>query len=145
MQAMELETSLGGVYSRLAVELQLPIVTWLLRQIDVTLNGTQLIPTIVTGLAALSRNAEAQQLSMFLASLAQLATLPPEVLARLKLSATISVLASAQGITASKYVKDEEVVQQEQAAAQEQAVNQQATVDAAKEGARAMANEKTAQ
>ena len=145
MQAMELETSLGGVYSRLAVELQLPIVTWLLRQIDVTLNGTQLIPTIVTGLAALSRNAEAQQLSMFLASLAQLATLPPEVLARLKLSATISVLASAQGITASKYVKDEAVVQQEQAAAQEQAVNQQATVDAAKEGARAMANEKTAQ
>lgn len=145
MQAMELETSLGGVYSRLAVELQLPIVTWLLKQIDVSLKGTALVPTIVTGLAALSRNAEAQQLSLFLGSLAQLATLPEQVLARLKLSPVISVLASAQGITATKYVKDEAQVQQEQAAAQEAAVNQQATVDAAKEGAKAMANQKTAQ
>lgn len=145
MQAMELETSLGGVYSRLAVDLQLPIVTWLLAQINVSIKGTQLVPTIVTGLAALSRNAEAQQLGQFLASLAQLATLPDPVLARLRLSATISVLASAQGIVADKFVKPEEEVQREQAQAQAAAVNQQATMDAAKEGARAIANEKTAQ
>lgn len=140
MQAMELETSLGGVYSRLAVDLQLPIALWLLKQIDVSLKGTQLVPTIVTGLAALSRNAEAQQLGLFLSSLAQVATMPPEVLGRLKLSAVISTLASAQGIDASKYVKPEEQVAQEQAQQQEAAVNQQATVDAAKEGAKALAN-----
>lgn len=141
MQAMELETSLGGVYSRLAVDLQLPIAVWLLRQIDVSIQGTQLVPTIVTGLAALSRNAEAQQLGLFLGSLGQLATLPDPVLARLKISSVISVMASAHGITPDKFVKPEQQVQQEQAAAQNAAVNQQATVDAAKEGARAIANQ----
>lgn len=141
MQAMELETSLGGVYSRLAVDLQLPVAVWLLRQIDVSINGTRLVPTIVTGLAALSRNAEAQQLGLFLGSLGQLATLPDPVLARMKLSSVISVMASAYGIVPDKFVKPEQQVQQEQAVAQQAAVDQQATVDAAKEGARAIANQ----
>lgn len=139
MQANELETSLGGVYSRLAVDLQLPIALWLLKQINVSVKGTQLVPTIVTGLAALSRNAEAQQLGLFLNALAQVATMPPEVLARLQLSAVISTLASAQGIDANKYVKPEAQVAQEQKAAQQAAVDAQATTDAAKAGAQALA------
>lgn len=140
MQAQELETSLGGVYSRLAIDLQLPVAVWLLKQIDVNIKGTHLVPTIVTGLAALSRNAEAQQLGVFLSSLAQVATMPPEVLQRLNLSAVISTLASANGIDPNKYVKPEAQVAKEQAAAQQAAVNQQATVDASKAGAQAMAN-----
>jgi hypothetical protein len=139
MQANELETSLGGVYSRLAVDLQLPIALWLLKQINVSVKGTQLVPTIVTGLAALSRNAEAQQLGLFLSALAQVATMPPELLARLQLSAVISTLASAQGIDAKKYVKPEEQVAREQQAAQQAAVDAQATSDAAKAGAQALA------
>lgn len=139
MQAQELETSLGGVYSRLAIDLQLPIALWLLKQIDVSLKGTNLVPTIVTGLAALSRNAEAQQLGLFLSSLAQVATMPPELLARLQLSSVISTLASAHGIDPNKYVKPEEQVAAEQKAAQSAAVDQQVTVDAAKEGAKALA------
>lgn len=139
MQAQELETSLGGVYSRLAIELQLPIAQWLLAKIDVSLKGTNLVPTIVTGLAALSRNAEASQLGLFLASLGQVATLPDQVLARLQLGPVISTLASAYGINPAKFVKDEAQVQKEQAAAQAAAVNQQATVDAAKAGAQALA------
>lgn len=140
MQAQELETSLGGVYSRLAVELQIPIANWLLLKVDVQIKGTNLIPTIVTGLAALSRNAEAQQLGLFLQSLGQVATLPPEVLARLQLSPVISVLASSFGIDPNKYVKPEQQVAQEQAAAQRAAIEAQATVDASKEGAKALAN-----
>lgn len=139
MQAMELETSLGGVYSRLALDLQLPIARWLLAQIKVSLKGSQLVPTIVTGLAALSRNAEAQQLQIALTSVAQVATFPPEVLARMKLANVISTLFAAQGLRAKDYVKDEDQVAQEQAAAQQAAVQQQATVDAAKAGAQALA------
>lgn len=139
MQAQELETSLGGVYSRLAIDLQLPIALWLLAQIDVSIHGTHLVPTIVTGLAALSRNAEAQQLGVFLSSLSQVAAMPPELLARLNLSAVISTLASANGIDPKKYVKDEATVQKEQQAQQQAAVQNQATVDASKAGAQALA------
>lgn len=135
MQANELETSLGGVYSRLAVDMQLPISRWLLRQIGVSIEGTTLIPTIITGLAALSRNAEAQQLGSFLSALAGVGTLPPDVLARLKLSPVISTLASAYGITASQYVKSEEEVAQEQQQAQAQQQEMMAQQEAAKAGA----------
>lgn len=141
MQAMELETSLGGVYSRLAQDLQVPIAHWLLAEIDVEIRGTQLVPTIVTGLAALSRNAEAQQVGMFLSSLGQIASLPPEVLARLQLSNVISVMASAQGLIASEFVKPEEQVAQEQQAAQQAATEQQVRMDAAKEGAKALSQQ----
>lgn len=128
LQANELETSLGGVYSRLAVDMQLPIAIWLLKQIKVDIQGTDLVPTIVTGIAALSRNAEAQQLIMALSSLQAVAQVPPAMLDRLKLSAIISTLFSAHGIVADDYVLSEEeytkLVQQREAAAQEQAAQQ---------------------
>lgn len=139
MQANELETSLGGVYSRLAVDMQLPLAKWLLKQMDVVLTGTNLIPTIVTGLAALSRNAEAQQLGMFLQSLAGVAAVPPLMLGRLKISAVISTLASAYGINPDEYVLTEEefAAQQQQAEAQQQ--ESFAQQEAVKAGASAMA------
>lgn len=143
LQAQELETSLGGVYSRLAIDLQLPIAIWLLKQIKVSLKNANLTPTIVTGLAALSRNAEASQLQQFLGSVAQIATYPPEILARLQLTAVIGTLAAAQGIDPNKYVKPEAQVQQEQQQAQNAATQQQATVDASKAGAQALAAKAT--
>lgn len=141
MQANELETSLGGVYSRLAVDMQLPIAIWLLQQIDVDIKGTNLVPTIVTGLAALSRNAEAQQLGLFLQSLGGLSTLGPDILKRLKLTPTISTLAAAYGINPGNYVlSDEEVSANDQAAAvaQQEAI---ASQEASKAGAQALANQ----
>lgn len=139
MQANELETSLGGVYSRLAVDMQLPIAVYLLRQIEVEVGGTALVPTVVTGLAALSRNTEAQQLGLFLAAVANIGNLPTIIAERIKLSAIISTLASAYGITPSEYVySDDEVAQQRQAAqqAQQEAVAQEAATEA---GAKALA------
>ena len=139
MQANELETSLGGVYSRLAVDMQLPLAVWLLKQIDVSIAGTNLIPTIVTGLAALSRNAEAQQLGLFLQALSGVAQVPPDILGRLKLSAVISTLASAYGISPDEYVIPEEEYAQQQQAAQQQQQEAIARQEAAKAGAQAMA------
>jgi len=145
LQAMELETSLGGIYSRLAVELQVPVARWLLEQIDLDIRGTQLVPTIITGLAALSRSVEAQQVMRFLAGLAQVGTLPPEVSSRLQLSPIISILAAAEGLDPTKYVKSEEQVAQEQAAAQQAALEQQAQLAATQEGAKALARRNTEQ
>lgn len=139
MQAQELETSLGGVYSRLAIEFQLPIAIWLLEQVDIDISGTKIEPTIVTGLAALSRNAEAQQLGLFLAALAQLGTVDPETKIRLKMSEVISTLAAAYGITPSKYVRTDDEVNAIMSQQQQAATDQQVTVDAAKAGAQALA------
>lgn len=135
MTAVELETSLGGVYSRLAVDMQLPITVWLLEQTDVSIKGTDLIPTVVTGLAALSRSGEAQQLSSFLAALGGIGNLNPDVLARLKLSAVITTLAGAYGISSTQYVKDEQQIAQEQEAAAQAAQQQEATSIAMQAGA----------
>lgn len=139
MQATELETALGGVYSRLAVDLQLPLVRWLLDGIKVDISGTELEPTITTGLAALSRSADAQMLVMFLQDLAGVAAMPPEVQARLQIGAVLSTLAAARGLSADKYVKPEEQVQQEQAQAQQNAQNQQAQQELVKQGAKQVA------
>lgn len=139
LQAQELETSLGGVYSRLAVDLQIPVALWLLKAIDVSVKGAHLEPTIVTGLAALSRNAEADSLNLWLQQMAQLATFPEQLLARLKIDEIASTSAAAFGIDPTKYVKDDATVASEAAAAQQAAVNAQGAVDANKAGADALA------
>jgi hypothetical protein len=139
MQATELETALGGVYSRLAVDLQLPLVRWLLGQTKIDISGTSLVPTITTGLAALSRAADAQALVTFLQDLAGVAQMPPDVLARLQLSAVLATLAAARGIDSAKYVKPEEQVQQELKAQQDAQQNAVAQQEVAKAGAQALA------
>jgi hypothetical protein len=141
MQANELETALGGVYSRLAVDLQLPLVRWLLKAIDIDIKGTKLEPTIVTGLAALSRNADATQLTLFLQDLAGVATLPPQVLIRLQWEAVMSSMAAARGIQASKYVRPEAEVQAEMQQQQQQQADQQAQQEVVKAGAQQAARQ----
>lgn len=140
MQAQELESSLGGVYSRLAIDLQLPLVRWLLADQDVQIEGTELIPTIVTGLEALSRNADAASLSRFISEAAQIATFPPELLATLKIDSVLSTLAAANGLVASRYVKPQAQVAQEMQQARQAETDAAAQQAVAQEGAKAMAN-----
>lgn len=141
MQAQELETALGGVYSRLAVDLQLPLALWLLRAIKVDLKGVDLVPTITTGLAALSRTADAQQLFLFLQDAATAAALPESMLIRLKLEDVLSTMAAARGITASKYVRPEAEVQADLQRQREQQQQMQTQGEVAKAGAQAAARQ----
>lgn len=141
MQANELETSLGGVYSRLAIDLQLPIARWLLIMNGTDIAGTDMVPTIVTGFAALSRNAEAQQLGLFLQAVSGLGQTPPEIGGRLKLSSVIATMASAYGISAPDYVYTEEEYQQMQAQAQQAQQEADAQQVAVEAGAQAAAKQ----
>lgn len=141
MQANELETALGGVYSRLAVDLQLPLVRWLLKAINIDIKGTKLEPTIVTGLAALSRNADATALSLWLQDLAAVATLPPDLLVRLRKENVMSTLAAARGVVASNYVRPEAEVQAELKAAQDEQAGREAQQEVVKAGAQAAARQ----
>lgn len=113
--AQELETSLGGAYSRLAVDFQLPLATWLMRAIGVSIKGKQFVPSIVTGLDALSRTGDLAELKAWLADMAAMATMPPDLQARLNMDAIALALAAPRRIDVKGYIKPPEQVQQEQA------------------------------
>lgn len=117
MQATELETSFGGTYSRLAVEMQLPMARWLLRAVSMDLKNTKLKLSIVTGLDALSRSGDLDNLRAALQDVGLLANLQ-QLVPSLKVSEIISTIFVGHGLPAAKYVKDEQTMQAEAQAAQ---------------------------
>ncbi|OZI20059.1 phage tail protein [Bordetella genomosp. 9] len=113
LQAQELETSLGGVYSRLAIDFQLPLAYWLAGQLGVKLAGSGLRPTIITGLDALSRNADLENLKACIGDMAQLADLSQGPLGTiLNFTAIAEDIFAGRGVDKSKYVNDPSTQQQ---------------------------------
>lgn len=134
--ANELETALGGAYSRLAVDIQLPLATWLMKQADV--DTQQVEPTVVTGLDALSRTGDLEELKAFFADLAALAALPEALVMRLRFDTITKSLGAARRINVDEFLKDEQTLQREAQAAQQAALETQAAsgaVQAATENA----------
>ena len=117
MQAQELESSLGGVYSNLATELQLPLATRLLSKINPVFKSIE--PIIVTGLESLSRNSELDRMRYFFQDLIGLADVPDQVAMRLDYGNLISTLGAGHGVDFKKFLKDEDIVKKEQQEAQE--------------------------
>lgn len=111
MQAHELESSFGGVYSRLASSLQLPVAKRLLRTIDRSFKDVE--PVIVTGFESLSRNSELDNFRAFMQDLAALTDLPDEAKLWMKFSDVIAVLGAGHGVDYSKFLKDEDTVKAE--------------------------------
>jgi hypothetical protein len=135
MQAQELETSLGGAYSRLAVDFQMPMAYWLMAMVDMAIEGSDVEPSIVTGMDALSRGGDLEEMKMFLADCAALASINPVVLARMKIDNIIIGFATARRLNPGTYVKSEAEVQQEQAQMQAQQQQQMAAEAGANAGA----------
>lgn len=125
LQAQELESSLGGVYSRLAREIQQPLARWLMKKIDMSLKGTKITPVVVTGLDALSRNAELERLLMFLQDVTNLSGIDPQQRMMLQESNIIADMAAGRGVSKQRYVASNEEIQQRQAQIQQQAAQQQ--------------------
>ncbi|AKM29409.1 phage tail protein [Pandoraea faecigallinarum] len=124
--ANELETALGGVYSRLAIDFQLPMAYWLVELTGVKLGETEIEPTIVTGLDALSRNGDLDNLKACIMDLAALSGLPPQAQFVLKMDAIAQAIFAGRGVDSTQYIKspDEQKAQLEnqQAAALAQQV-----------------------
>lgn len=149
--AGELEDALGGVYSILSQEYQLPYV---MRVIDRLTKQKKLPalpegiakPTIVTGLEALGRGHDLTKYDMFLRALGPLG---PEVLEReMNINDYITRIGTALGIDLDGLVKTEDQKQADRKAAQQ--AQQQAlmgdmakaaTPALAKEGAAALVNQ----
>jgi hypothetical protein len=126
--ASELEDALGGVYSILSQEFQMPLVN---RIMDRMIKAKRLPalpkgvvkPAIVTGLEALGRG---HDLNKYLSLLKALQPLGPEVLAKhMNPGDYISRVATSLGIDASGLVKSEDQMAQEQQQAQQMAQMQQ--------------------
>ncbi len=122
IQAHELETSHGGVYSTLAVDLQLPYANFLLQQIDANIAGQAIEPMIVTGLEALGRQADLESLQLWLQDLALLKELPDDFLAQFDARAYMAFSATSRGVEYTKFLKPVEQQQEEAALAQQQQI-----------------------
>lgn len=127
--ARELEDALGGMYSLMAQEFQLPMVRLFERRMEKNMKVPPLPkditrPTIITGIDALGRGQDLQNLDAFLAGLGQ--AFGPEILGRyIMLGEAIKRRGVALGIDMDGLVRsDEEVAQaEEQARMQELAQN----------------------
>lgn len=119
----ELEGALGGVYSSLTAEVQLPLVRFtesrMVEDGELTeLDPDLLRPRIVTGVEALGRSQELTRLQTA-AGLLQGIFGPEAGASILKQSSAAVQIFAAAGLDSDKYVKSAEQVAQEQQAAQE--------------------------
>ena len=120
LMAGELEDALGGIYSILTQELQLPLIKLMMQASKIKFPEGLVEPVIVTGVEALGRGHDYNKLVQFAQTLQQL--LGPEIFAQhTNVGAVISQIGTSLGIETEGIIKSPEQVQQEQ----EQAMMQQ--------------------
>lgn len=123
IQATELENALGGVYSNLAEQLQLPIADLLMDEIDLgELKNAGVEPVITTGLDSLSRGSEHEQMMLFLQDTAIMNGIPEDVRATLNTDALLTSMAMGRGVKHEDIIKTQE---QQQADREQQLAEQE--------------------
>ena len=113
---------------------------WLMDMIGMTFGGSGFTPTIVTGLDALSRSGDLEDLKMLFMDLSVLNNVPEPVLAQLKLQAVIATFAAARRVQVSTMFKS-----REELAAEIEQQRQQQIEDQAASGAIDAATQQAAQ
>lgn len=106
--AADLEESLGGVYSILSLEFQLPLARIILDQLDTDMDGMDLV--IIAGVEALGRNNDLEKLRQFNGLLQELG-LPDLVSTVLNVENYIHDMANALGLEGARYIKTKAEVQ----------------------------------
>lgn len=125
--AQELETGLGGVYTVISQEFQLPYIRARMARLTKAKRIPELPkgivqPSVVTGFDALGRGNDKQKLLEFLQFGAS--TFGEPFLALVNPHNALTRLASSMGISTEGLIKDEDQMLQEQQAAQQQAQQQ---------------------
>ncbi len=140
--AAELEDSLGGVYSILTQELQLPLVRVLLNQLGQQGKLPQLPkdlvkPMVTTGLEALGRGHDMQKLNTFLNQLSPLG--PETLMTYMNVEEYITRMGASLGIDMKGLVKTADQIEQEKQQQQMAQMAQAAAPNMAKGAMDAMA------
>jgi len=132
LMAGELEDALGGIYSILTQELQLPLIKLLMQTSKIKFPEDLVEPVIVTGVEALGRGHDYNKLVQFSQTLQQL--LGPEIFAQYtNVDAVIEQIGTSLGIETSGLIKTQEqmMMEQQQAALQQAAMGTTDAVAAA--------------
>ena len=121
--ANELESALGGIYSLLSQELQLPLVNLLMKKLSVKqripkLPKGSIQPTIITGVEALGRGNDLVKLRSFVSDIGSIAQMNPEAVSLVNIMDLITRLATSHGIDTEGLIKDQETLQAEKEQAQ---------------------------
>lgn len=124
--ADELETSLGGAYSRIAVDVQMPLAYYLLKSVNKSVMGSDLEPVIVTGLAALSRTGDRDNLILLVQDIAAFDGLSPQTKMRFNDANVFAALCSARGLATETYLLSDAQYQRRVAQQQQQVMDMQA-------------------
>ena len=145
MLSMELESALGGLYSLLSNEMQLPMIN---RLVDV-MNKNKRIPklpkdivnpVIITGVEALGRGHDLQKLDLFIQGAVQ--TLGGEAIAQfINVGEYFNRRATALGIKTAGLVKSQEELQMEQQQAMEAQQQQQIAQNVAPSAIKAVSDQ----
>ncbi|MBA6135087.1 MULTISPECIES: portal protein [Pseudomonas] len=137
--AGELEAALGGVYSILSQEFQLPLVNRIMfsmqrrKKLPELPKGT-VSPTIVTGMEALGRGNDLTKLDQFISTIMQI----PDAASRINWGNYMTRRATALGIDTDGLVKTDQEVQQEQQQQQMQQAMQSGVAPAVQAAGRMM-------
>ena len=129
----QVEKTLGGLYSLLSSEFQLPLIKMLLKNLqkrkEIPKLPKEVHPTIIVGVDAIGRAAELEKLDTLLAGMGQL--FGPEALGQyVNVNEYISRRATALGVPVEGLIKTPEELQQEQ----QQAMMQQAMMQGMQSG-----------
>lgn len=132
----ELDDSLGGLYSLLSQELQLPLINRLMFQMErkkalPNLPKESVRPKIVTGLEALGRSSDLQRLNTFVQ---QLQPFADQLMTYLNLDEYVKRVGTSLGVEMEGLIKDPQQIQAEQQAMQEQMMMEQNSPTVVKEG-----------
>jgi len=130
MTANELETALGGGYSRLAVDFQGPMARWLLEQLKVNISDKFEV-TVITGLDALSRTSDLDDAKLWLQDMGLANSLPEQMQMRIKWDELGALFAVPRRVDISRIWKSDE----EMAAAMQAEQERQGQMVAAQAGA----------
>jgi len=123
MLSLELESALGGLYSLLSTELQLPLVTRMINNLTKKKKLPKLpkdlaTPVIITGVEALGRGNDLQKLDMFLAGAAQVVG-PEAVAQHVNVGEYFKRRATSLGIKTAALIKSTEQIEMEMEQAQQ--------------------------
>ena len=140
LMAGELEDALGGIYSILTQELQLPLIKLMMITSKIKFPEGLVEPIIVTGVEALGRGHDYNKLVQFAQTLQQL--LGPEIFAQYtNVSAVIEQIGTSLGIETDGIIKSQEQIQMEQQQAMMQQMAQQGMGSMAESGGKAAGEE----
>jgi len=141
LMAEQLEQGLGGVYSVLSAELQLPLIRRVMHMMETTGELPEIPeglvePQVTTGLEAIGRGNDKARLTNFLTTVAT--TIGPEqFLQYINPSELIKRFAAADGIDTAGLVKEQQQIEAEQAQQQQAMVASQLAEGAIQSGATA--------